>query len=199
LALAWPALGVPSWWVGTPVMAAPVIIAGVTVLWRTERLRVVTLFVVVAVAVGFFRVAAQFDAAGLPVDALQLLNVVLWSSPILFLGAFMLSEPLTLPPRRWQQFCVAALVGVLVGWPIDLGVLSLGQERALLIGNLLAFAFTVRTAVRVTLESRSDVTGTVRRLTFRASRPVRFLPGQYLELDVPHRRPDARGTRREFS
>jgi ferredoxin-NADP reductase len=26
-----------------------------------------------------------------------------------------------------------------------------------------------------------------------------FLPGQYLELEVPHRHPDARGTRREFS
>lgn len=199
LALAWPALGVPSWWVGTPAMAAPVIIAGLAVLWRTERLRVIALFVVVAVAVGFFRIAAQFGAAGAPVDTLQLLNIALWSSPVLFLGAFMLSEPLTQPPRRWQQFCVAALVGILVGWPLELGVVSLGQERALLIGNLLAFAFTVRTAVRVTLESRTDVTATVRRLAFRATRPVRFLPGQYLELDVPHRHPDARGTRREFS
>ena len=26
-----------------------------------------------------------------------------------------------------------------------------------------------------------------------------FTPGQYLELEVPHRHPDARGTRREFS
>ena len=26
-----------------------------------------------------------------------------------------------MPPRRWQQFTVAALVGVLAGWPIDLG------------------------------------------------------------------------------
>ena len=46
---------------------------------------------------------------------------LLWSSPFLFLGAFMLSEPLTLPPRRWQQLTVAAVVGVLAGWPIDLG------------------------------------------------------------------------------
>lgn len=199
LSLAWPALGAPAWWVGTPVMAAPVILAGLAVLWRTERLRVIAVFVVIAVAVGVFRIAAQLDAAGAPVDSLQLLNIALWSSPVLFLGAFMLSEPLTQPPRRWQQFCVAAVVGVLVGWPIDLGSLTLGQERALLIGNLLAFAFAVRTAVRVTLESRSQITGSVRRLTFRASRPVRFLPGQYLELDVPHHRPDARGTRREFS
>lgn len=199
LSIAWPALGAAAWWVGTPAMAAPVIIAGLLVLWRTEKLRMVAVFVVVAAAVTMFRIAAQLQAAGAPVDGAQLVTFALWSSPILFLGAFMLSEPLTQPPRRWQQFAVAGLVGILVGWPIDLGAVSLGQERALLIGNLLAFAFAVRTAVRVTLEARTDVTATVRRLTFQASRPVHFVAGQYLELDVPHRHPDARGTRREFS
>ena len=53
--------------------------------------------------------------------------------------------------------------------------------------------------MRLTLEKRADLTPTVRELTFRAARPVSFVPGQYLELDVPHRHPDARGTRREFS
>jgi len=124
---------------------------------------------------------------------------LLWSSPYLFLGAFMLSEPLTLPPRRRQQFAVAALVGVLVGWPLTIGAVSLGQERALLIGNLLAFAFTFRSAVRLTLVERIALTPTVRELVFRARRGFRFAAGQYLELEVPHPRPDARGTRREFS
>ena len=99
----------------------------------------------------------------------------------------------------WQQFLVAGVVGVLAGWPISLGVITLGQERALLVGNLVAFAFSVRAAVRLTLDSREMITPTVRMLTFTAKRRIRFLPGQYLELDVPHRRPDARGTRREFS
>lgn len=199
LSLAWPALGASAWWVGSPIMAGPVIVAGLAVLWRTEKLRMVAVFVVVAVAVGFFRMAAQLQAAGAAVDPWQLLGFALWSSPVLFLGAFMLSEPLTQPPRRWQRLCVAALVGVLVGWPILIGDVSLGQERALLVGNLLAFAFALRTAVRVTLERRSAVTARAERLTFRASRGVSFLPGQYLELDVPHPHPDARGTRREFS
>ncbi|MFV0319600.1 MAG: FAD-dependent oxidoreductase [Microbacterium sp.] len=199
VSLAWPALGSPVWWVGSPIMAAPVLIAGLIVLWRTERLRVIGVFVVIAVAVGVFRMAAQLDAVGLPVDPWEVLGFALWWSPVLFLGAFMLSEPLTQPPRRWQQFWVAGVVGVLVGWPIDVGVLTLGQERALLIGNLLAFAFAVRGAVRVALVDRTAVTGTVQQLTFRATRRVRFVPGQYLELDVPHTHPDARGTRREFS
>lgn len=199
LSLVWPDLGFSAWWVGTPAMAAPVILLGLAVLVRTEKLRVVAVFVVIAVGVSVFRVAAQYQAAGVEVDALEVLWPVLWSSPFLFLGAFMLSEPLTLPPRRWQQLTVAAVVGVLAGWPIPIGDITLGQERALLIGNLVAFAFAVRTAVRLTLVSRAEPTPTVQELTFRVHDRLAFVPGQYLELEVPHRHPDARGTRREFS
>ena len=196
-----PDLGASSWWVGTPVLAAPVLILGLAVLVRTEKVRVISVFLVVAVAVGVARTATQYQQAGLQLETMDILWPVLWSSPFLFLGAFMLSEPLTMPPRRWQQFTVAALVGVLAGWPIDLGAISLGQERALLVGNLLAFAFafSMRSAVKLTLESRAELTPTVQALTFRARRRLAFVPGQYLELDVPHRHPDARGTRREFS
>jgi len=201
VSIALPALGASSWWVGTPVLAAPVILFGLAVLIRTEKVRVIAVFLLVAVAVGVARVATQYQQAGLEVDTVTVLFSVLWSSPFLFLGAFMLSEPLTMPPRRWQQFTVAALVGILAGWPIDLGEISLGQERALLVGNLLAFvfAFSTRSAVKLTLSSRENLTPTVQSLTFRTRRPLSFVPGQYLELDVPHRHADARGTRREFS
>jgi len=194
-----PDLGSSSWWVGSPFLAGPVILLGLVVLVRTEKVRIIALFLVVAVAVAFVRTSVQYQQAGLDLDAGTVFWNILWSSPFLFLGAFMLSEPLTLPPRRWQQFAVAAVVGVLAGWPIDIGDVSLGQERALLIGNLLAFAFAVRTAVRLTFQNRVALTPTVRELSFRAERRFRFVAGQYLELDVPHPRPDARGTRREFS
>ncbi|MEL4428097.1 hypothetical protein AAEH84_20305, partial [Shewanella indica] len=80
------------------------------------------------------------------------------------------------------------VVGVLAGWPIAIGAITLGQERALLIGNLVAFLFCLRAAVRLRVEGRRDLTPTVRELTFRAERSFSFSPGQYLELDVPHRR-----------
>lgn len=194
-----PALGASSWWVGTPFLALPVLLLGLIVLVRTEKVRVIAVFFVIAVAVAFVRTSVQYDQAGLTFDAGTVFWALLWASPFLFLGAFMLSEPLTLPPRRWQQFTVAAVVGVLAGWPIDLGPITLGQERALLIGNLVAFAFTVRTAVRLTFLRREILTPTVRELVFRAEGRFRFAAGQYLELEVPHPHPDARGTRREFS
>jgi ferredoxin-NADP reductase len=192
-------LGSSAWWVGAPVLAVPVIVLGLAVLVRTERLRIVAMFFVVAVGISVARLSVQSQSAGVEIDAGQALSFALWSSPFLFLGAFMLSEPLTLPPRRWQQFTVAAVVGVLAGWPLPIGDITLGQERALLIGNLVAFAFALRTAVRLTLVSRAEPTPTVEELTFRVHDRLAFLPGQYLELEVPHRHPDARGTRREFS
>ncbi len=194
-----PALGASAWWVGTPLLAAPVILVGLAVLLRTEKVRVAALFLVVAIAVGLVRTLVQYQAAGIAVDPGLVLLSIAVSSPYLFLGAFMLSEPLTLPPRHRQQLLVAVVVGVLAGWPIDLGLMSLGQERALLVGNLVAFALAARPGLRLVLVDRRRVTPTVCEVTFRAEGPMRFLPGQYLELDVPHPRPDARGTRREFS
>lgn len=194
-----PDLGGSAWWVGSPWMAGPVLVLGVLLLLRTDKLPIVVTFWLVGMAVAFLRTTIQFQSAGFPVDVPAVLLQVAFSSPFLFLGAFMLSEPLTLPPRRVQQYAVAVVVGVLAGWPIAVGAITLGQERALLIGNLVAFLFCLRAAVRLRVEGRRDLTPTVRELTFHAARPFAFSPGQYLELDVPHRRPDARGTRREFS
>lgn len=189
-----------SWWVGTPSLFVPVVLLGLAVLWRTEKVRVVAAFLAIAVVTSVVRQLVQSQQFDMAFDLGTAVQFALLQSPFLFLGAFMLSEPLTLPPRRWQQLSVAALVGVLAGWPISVaGLFTLGQERALLVGNLLAFAFALRGSVRLVLERRAFVTPTAQELTFRAKGNMSFLPGQYLELDVPHRRPDARGTRREFS
>ncbi|GAB2703945.1 ferredoxin-NADP reductase [Microbacterium marinum] len=199
VSIAVPDLGSSWWWVGSPLLAGPVAVLGLVVLLRTEKVRVVAIFLVVAIVVGFLRTVVQTQSLGLPLDVGLTFSQLLLQTPFLFLGAFMLSEPLTLPPRRWQQAIVAVVVGILAGWPIPLGEVTLGQERALLIGNLVAFLFAMRTAVRLTIVERTAVTPTVRELSFRAERPVRFAPGQYLELEVPHPHPDSRGTRREFS
>ena len=143
-----PDLGSAAWWVGNPLLALPVLLLGLVVLVRTEKVRVIGLFLIIAVAVALLRTIVQAQSAGFALDPGMTFSAIVLSSPFLFLGAFMLSEPLTLPPRRWQQLVVAAVVGVLAGWPISLGEITLGQERALLVGNLVAFVFAMRTAVR---------------------------------------------------
>jgi ferredoxin-NADP reductase len=189
-----------SWWVGTAAMAGPVALVGLAILWRVEKIRVVVLFLLIAVGASVVRRAVETAQFGGEIELSAAVFHAAVQSPFLFLGIFMVAEPLTSPPRRWQQFWVAGVVGVLAGWPIVIGDLfTLGQERAMLIGNLLALTFALRGSVRLVLEKREFITPTAQELTFRTRGSLRFLPGQYLELDVPHHRPDARGTRREFS
>lgn len=196
-----PALGSSWWWIGTPVLAMPVAALGFLVAWRTEKLGVVVTFLLVAVTVAFLRVTMQSASAGLAAPGPELLWQLVSSGPYLFLGLFMLTEPVTMPPRRRQQLLVAVVVGVLSGWPLLLGSLSWGQEGALLIGNLVAFVLTLSLSrgIRMTVTSRESVGAETTVTTFHASEARRFGAGQYLELTVPHTSPDWRGTRREFS
>ncbi|MFT4052098.1 MAG: FAD-dependent oxidoreductase [Microbacterium sp.] len=193
--------GAAGWWVGTPVLFATVLLLGFFVVVRADKLRPVVLFVVIALAVNTVRVWLAYAGAGQEVDAATVLSMVLWSSPFLFLAAFMFSEPLTQPPHRWQQYVVAVVVAVLAGAPPSVGTLTLGPEAAVVVGNLVAFAFAYATRARLqlTLVGREQLTPSVEELSFRASRTLRFEAGQYLELEVPHPHADARGTRREFS
>lgn len=192
-------LGNSAWWVGTPLLIVPVLLLGWAVLHRTDKAGLVAVFWLVATGVSFVRTIVQAQLAGLTLNLGTVAIQLLTASPLLFLGVFMLSEPLTLPPKRRQQLAVAVVVGALAGWPIDLGFVTLGQERALLIGNLLALVLAGRAAVRLRVTRRRQITPTATELTFEAPPGLSFEPGQYLELSVPHRRPDARGTRREFS
>ncbi len=194
-------LGAAGWWVGAPALALPVIVLGFLVVARADKLRPVLLFLAIALPVNLVRVALAYSGAGVAVDIGTIISTVLWSSPFFFLAAFMFSEPLTQPPRRWQQYIVAIVVGVLAGAPVTIGSLTLGPEAAVVIGNLVAFgfAYATRARLRLTFLQRESLTPSVEELSFRASRMLRFEAGQYLELEVPHAHADARGTRREFS
>jgi ferredoxin-NADP reductase len=111
----------------------------------------------------------------------------------------MLTEPLTLPPRRHQQLALAAVVGVLFAVPWNLGIVANSPEAALLAGNLLAFLAGQRGAVKLRFAGTRPLTPTTAEFSFEPVRPVRFLPGQYMELDLPQARPDGKGRRRVFS
>lgn len=182
-----------------------VVVGALLVLWRTRRLDVALVFVVVA---GVLVVARLLDIAD-DQSLVDVLKSTAYSYPIVFLAGFMLSEPLTLPPRRRQQLAVAVLTGVAfaypmwIGWftdtPPSLGVFAITPELSLLIGNLVAFAFARRRGLSFELEGTRQLTAETHELTFRAKRPVAFTPGQYVELTLPHSGVDGRGTRRTFS
>jgi ferredoxin-NADP reductase len=182
-----------TWWVADRWLLVPVLLLTAVVVLRTRRYALVGTFVAAAVAL----VALRLTVGGEPLGSA--VTTALVSYPILFLAGVMLTEPLTLPPRRWQQLLEAGVVAVVLAVSYHLGPLHSTPEAALLVGNLLAFGFGQRGAVRLTLTRHRRLTPRTVELAFRADRPVRFAPGQWVELTVPHPRPDARGTRRVFS
>jgi len=127
-----------------------------------------------------------------------MIMLTLTSFPLIFFGGIMLSEPLTLPPRRWQQLTEAAVVGVLFGSAFHFSVITMTPALALVIGNLLAWYWSSRGAIKLRLVSKKQMSPTSYDFTFDSNKPA-FIPGQYLELTLPHRRADARGMRRVFS
>ena len=187
------ALNPSGWWVATPVLLPVVLVGAFLVLYRTGRLAIGGTFVVLALVIVTTRMVLLGSTVG---DAIWL---AVGSFPIVFLAGFMLSEPLTLPPRHRQQLLVAVVVAVLFSIPFSIGPVYSSPEIALVIGNVVAFAFGQRRGIRLRYLGSRELTPTSAAFDFEPEHPLRFLPGQYLEVTLPHRGVDSRGTRRMFS
>ncbi len=183
----------PGWWVGAPALLPVVLVAALVILHRTRKLPLGAVFVVVA-TVGVTLAGLSFGSS-----LSAALSAAVLSSPIVFFAGFMLTEPLTLPPRRWQQLALAVVVGVLFAVPFHFGPLYGTYELALVIGNILAFAVGQRRGVRLEFVERRRLSPSSWELSFRPTKPIRFQAGQYLELGLPHSGADTRGQRRTFS
>jgi len=186
-------LAFASWWVATPPLLPVVALGALLILWRTRRLG--TGLVYIAVAGGVL--LARFLLFGS--DVPTALAFTFLSSPVVFAAGFMLSEPLTMPPRAWQRILYAVVTGLLTSVPFAFGPVRNSTELALVVGGVLTFLLGQRRAVALELVSRRQLTPTAWEFRFRPAAPVRFAPGQYLELTLPHRRADRGGIRRVFS
>ena len=186
-------LNIATWWAATPAMLWLLVPGVLLVLYRTRKFQMASVFLIVACAI----ITAELLQAGMSV------GMALWQSlaqrPLLFFVGFMLTEPLTLPPRRWQQLALAAVVGVVFAVPYNFGFLANSPEAALLLGNLLAFMVGQRGGVKLKFNGTRPLTPSTTEFSFEPSRPVRFVPGQYMELDLPHAKSDGKGRRRVFS
>ncbi|MBC7723860.1 MAG: oxidoreductase [Burkholderiaceae bacterium] len=181
------------WWVASAALLPFTLVGAFLVLYRTRRMSMGLVFVAVSAAILGVRLTAGGQDLG------GALATTFTSYPILFFVGFMLSEPLTMAPRRWQQLGIAALVGVLFTIPFTFGPVFLSFEFALVIGNVIAFAMGQRRGIRLEFASKRQLTPTAWEFSFRPERPVAFRAGQYMEMTLPHARADARGSRRIFS
>jgi ferredoxin-NADP reductase len=151
------------------------------------------LFVVLSTVI----VTITFTGSGTPVG--DAITIALSSYPIVFLAGFMLSEPLTLPPRRWQQLALAVVVALVFSVPFQFGPVYNSPALALVIGNLLAFLAGQRRGIRLDFLGKRKLDSTSWELSFHPQRPIVFRAGQFMELSLPHRGADVRGLRRVFS
>lgn len=199
-----PVLGLPitaeAWWVASTPLLPVILVGGALVLIRTRLVAPALTLALVGVALLTLSYAV---ALGDPLAAVQ---TAVAQSPVLFLAAFMFSEPITLPPLRAQRIAVGALVGALIALPsllrlvdIDLaiGAVAFGPAAALVVGNLVSFTLGARRGTVLTLVGQ-ERHGDVVDLRFTAAPPLAHRPGQWVELSLPHRA-DRAGQRRVFS
>ena len=186
-------LNIATWWAATPAMLWLLAPGVLLVLYRMRKVLMASVFTAVATAIIMLELLRSGMTAGM--GAWQALA----QRPVLFFVGFMLTEPLTLPPRRWQQLALATLVGVLFAVPWNLGMFANSPEAALLAGNLLAFLAGQRGAVKLRFAGARPLTPATTEFSFAPARPVRFVPGQFMELDLPQAKPDGKGRRRVFS
>lgn len=180
------------WWLATPALLPVVAVGALLLLDRTRRLDVGIVFIALATVI----FGTRFVITGS--DPLDAISTVFLALPVVFLAGFMLSEPLTLPPRDWQRYLTAAVVAVAFSVPFSLGPLYTTPELALVLGNIVAFAVSRRSGFSVRLVERAALSPFATEYRFEPSRPLRFEAGQYLELHLPHAA-DIRGMRRTFS
>jgi ferredoxin-NADP reductase len=189
------------WWVATPPLTPFIVLAGAMIAWRSG-LGVVAL---TGLGVGVAAVLVRLVISG--ENVVQSFYFVVTSYPIVFLALFMLTEPLTMAPRRRAQLLVAVIVGLGTALPFSIPVggttLYSSPELVLLVGNLVAWS----AALAVPLSRSADLTlvgsepfgqkGLL--LRFSLKKPLLFRAGQWVELHFPHRSSDKRGQRRVFS
>ena len=186
-------LTVGFWWIATPFVTPLILVLGAVVAYRSGHGRTVAVFLVIALAL----LVGRLVIAGEPVSETLVLSVTTY--PLVFMGLFMVSEPLTQPTRWFDAVVTATVMAVAAALPFSLGPISSSPELALILGNLAAAGLTALRAVRraswVTLHSTHPLSDSVVEYRFRSDRPVEIEPGQWVELQFPHRS-DGRGERR---
>lgn len=185
-------LAYATWWIATPALLPVTAVVAFLILFRTKRLGMAGVFLVVAVTVIILRTAFAGELTP------QTIITTLTSFPLVFFAGIMLSEPLTLPPRRRQQLIEAAVVGVLFGSAFHFSVITMTPALALVVGNILAWYWGTRGAIRLRFVGKKQTGSTSYDFTFDSNKP-NFIPGQYIELMLPHANADIRGARRIFS
>jgi ferredoxin-NADP reductase len=181
-----------TWWVGGNLYLLPLVLGGgLLVVRKVQRFDMVGIYVLANVAVSL--------ALSPLVDYPRTLTDIFASSPLLFAGFAMLTEPLTAPQARLSRLVFGALVGGLSSTAVHFGDFYPSPELAFLVGNVFAYLVSPKGRLRLTLLAVEKTAAGCYDYVFRSSRKFDFEPGQYLDWTLAVRQPDDRGNRRTFT
>lgn len=162
-----------TWWIASPIYLPLVAVLGLLVVRKTRRMTMFLVFVVVAAGIAL--------AKGVGIAELFI------SFPIIYFGAFMLTEPASTPPTQKLRLVYAVIVGVLFNFYF---------EWAIVIGNIFSFIVSPKDYKILKFLEKNQLANGVVEYVFMGN--VKFTAGQYAEWTVPHDA-DSRGNRRYFT
>lgn len=176
----------PAWWVGTKFMAPVIVLGGILIMRKMKRFWMVLLFFAVFIAYQIYN-TGHLDV--------HLLWLELISTPLLFFGYVMLTEPLTSPTTENKYLPYAVLVGILY----SVTALKLSPEEALLIGNIFTFLSGPNRRYKLKFIRRLKEADGIYSYLFSLPPKFSFTAGQYMEWTIAHNKTDSRGNRRYFT
>ena len=182
-----------TWWIGSAMFWPFTLILGAAVVRKIRRVPLVLSFVTSSLVFQLIQISYNHQ------PLLANLEHALFSSPLIFLGTIMLTEPATMPPRRGHQMIFGGLVGLLYIGAWQIGPLVIYPEVALLIGNIYAYAVSPKFRLRLELKEIQRISDHVYNYVFSPDQPFRFRPGQYMEWTLAGVPYDSRGNRRSFT
>lgn len=182
-----------TWWIGSSYLWPFVLVLGLLVVRKIRREFLLVWFVGASV------ITAAAVTAVNGGNTVEMMKLLVTTSPLIFLGTIMLTEPATMPATRRQQVVFAILVGVLSQLHVGSGVYFIYPEVALLLGNIYAYIVSPSYQYRLELLQATAVSERVRDFVFRPDHALAFEPGQYMEWTLPGVPLDSRGNRRMFT
>jgi ferredoxin-NADP reductase len=182
-----------SWWVGDARLLPFVLVGGLLVVRKIRRGDLVVSFLLTSLAT--ILLASLFGG----VDIFSTMESVIFSSPILFFGFIMLTEPLTTPPTRKLRIYYGAIVGFFFTPLFHIGTLYTTPELALLIGNIFSYIVSPKANLILKLKGKTQIAPDTYEFAFARPRKFVFEPGQYMEWTLSPEGSDSRGNRRYFT
>ncbi|MFZ2560689.1 MAG: hypothetical protein WAW91_03660 [Candidatus Nanoperiomorbaceae bacterium] len=182
-----------SWWVGSTALAPLVIIGGIVLVKKVRKLRMVGLFILLAL-VSTFVFASLAGKNGLIT-----IQTAIAHSSLFFLAFAMLTEPLTSPSIWRQQILYVLIVGLLFSPSFNIFGFYFTPELALALGNIFAFWAGHKAKTMIRLTARNVYGKHTEDVTFTPAQPLAYKPGQYVDITMPHAHADSRGIRRTFT